>query len=128
MKTIQEIGNATKLLAYINSFNKPELAEQEGMVCQLWEDGEVTLQKSGNLLWMRSLHSIYSGLVAQNLLTGTEAPTQLAIKDVGSDPENPHSYIFVESTDIACHLRLLMAQFAVVLAQIPCKTEHVITT
>ncbi len=119
MKKIEEFQNATELLAYINSFNLPELANQEGQVCQLWEDGEVTLQKSGSLLWMRGLHSIYSGLVAPTLFTGTEQSTQLVVKDIGSQANNPHSYIFVYNVDTACELRLLMAQFAVRLAEIP---------
>jgi len=38
--------------------SKPELAQQEGHVWQVWEDGEVTLQKSGPLLWQRLLHTI----------------------------------------------------------------------
>lgn len=40
----------------IAKHSKPELAKQVGMVYQVWEDGEITLQKSGDLLWQRSLH------------------------------------------------------------------------
>lgn len=39
----------------INSVHKPELSEVHGMVYQVWEDGEVTLQKCGDLLWQRTL-------------------------------------------------------------------------
>jgi hypothetical protein len=36
----------------------PDLAKQHGMVTQVWSDGEVTCQKSGDLLWQRSLHQV----------------------------------------------------------------------
>lgn len=42
----------------INFHSHPEMAYQTGMVYQVWEDGEITLQKSGDLLWERSLHCI----------------------------------------------------------------------
>lgn len=42
-------------------WHKPELATLKGMVYQVWEDGEVTLQKSGPLLWQRNLHCIQMG-------------------------------------------------------------------
>lgn len=45
----------------IELHSKPELAEEDGMVYQVWEDGEITLQKSGRLLWQRSLHTIHPG-------------------------------------------------------------------
>jgi len=42
--------------------SKPELAEVEcSMVYQVWEDGEVTLQKCGSLLGLRHLHMIKMG-------------------------------------------------------------------
>jgi hypothetical protein len=41
--------------------NKPHLADADAMVYQVWDDGEITLQKSGSLLWQRSLHSISQG-------------------------------------------------------------------
>lgn len=39
----------------------PTLAEQAGHVYQVWEDGEITLQKCGPLLWQRNLHMIERG-------------------------------------------------------------------
>ena len=39
----------------------PGLDKQEGYVCQIWEDGEVTLQKSGDLMHKRNLHMIGMG-------------------------------------------------------------------
>jgi len=44
--TIQEL---------IDLHNHPEMAEQAGMVYQVYEDGEITLQKSGDLLGQRNL-------------------------------------------------------------------------
>ena len=49
----------------IEKYNMPELAKENGMVYQVWEDGEVTLQKSGDLLWQRNLHLIKSGCAAK---------------------------------------------------------------
>jgi len=42
----------------ISAYSKPELAELTGMVYQVWCDGEITLQKSGSLLWNRGLHQM----------------------------------------------------------------------
>ena len=50
--------NLHELKKIILSHNKPELAEQTGMVYQVWDDGEITLQKSGPLLWNRHLHQM----------------------------------------------------------------------
>lgn len=36
-----------------------KLAEVEGMVTQIWNDGEITSQKCGSLMWRRSLHQHY---------------------------------------------------------------------
>jgi len=40
----------------INKASNDSLSEQVGMVYQVWDEGEITLQKSGDLLWDRSLH------------------------------------------------------------------------
>ena len=56
--TIMEL---TTLRFLIYKHNKPELAEVEGMVYQVWNDGEVTLQKSGSLLNQRNLHCTIDG-------------------------------------------------------------------
>ena len=40
---------------FAKSVDDPKQAE-EGMVYQVWQDGEVTLQKGGSLLWQRTLH------------------------------------------------------------------------
>jgi hypothetical protein len=66
--------------------NKPELAEQTGMVYQVWEDGEITLQKSGSLLWQRSLHCIKYGT--------PDKKVELLYPD-----KHGHSYLFVTEQD-----------------------------
>lgn len=52
---------SAELQILIQQHNAPDLAEQDGMVYQVWHDGEITLQKSGALLWSRNLHTIYPG-------------------------------------------------------------------
>ncbi len=42
--------------AIIGSLNNDELAKQPGHVYQVWEDGEITMTKSGELLGCRNLH------------------------------------------------------------------------
>ena len=41
-----------------SKLHNPEHAQKAGSVWQVWEDGEVTLQKCGDLLWQRTLHTI----------------------------------------------------------------------
>lgn len=48
-------------LAQAFTAHVPDLDKKPGMVCQLWEDGEVTLQKCGELMHRRGLHMIQSG-------------------------------------------------------------------
>ncbi len=50
-----------ELVELISSKHNPELAKCSGHVHQVWFDGEVTLQKSGELLNMRNLHTIEAG-------------------------------------------------------------------
>jgi len=45
----------------VQAAHVPDLDKQPGMVCQIWEDGEITLQKSGELMHRRSLHCIRPG-------------------------------------------------------------------
>jgi hypothetical protein len=57
--------NNEELRAVLEAQHKPELAKCEGMVWQVWDDGEVTLQKSGELLWQRTLHQQSPGFLDQ---------------------------------------------------------------
>lgn len=54
--------------ALIQKHSNDALAEQEGHVYQIWEDGEITLQKSGPLLWQRNLHCIEMGFTDPDVL------------------------------------------------------------
>lgn len=49
------------LLELLLKSHNPELAAKSGMVYQIWQDGEITLQKSGELLWKRNLHCLWPG-------------------------------------------------------------------
>jgi len=43
--------------------HNPELAKVEcDHVFQIWEDGEITMQKCGSLLWHRTLHRVVGGI------------------------------------------------------------------
>lgn len=53
---------AQQLQIALGIHSKDELAKQDGMVYQVWQDGEITLQKSGDLLWQRNLHCIEMGI------------------------------------------------------------------
>jgi hypothetical protein len=69
--------------------NRPALANIHGGVDMICEDGEWLWQKSGDLLWRRTLHSHASGypgvpLMRFPLTNGLEAP---------------HSYAFVAHAD-----------------------------
>ncbi len=51
-----------RLQELINEHSDDGQAESpHTMVWQVWQDGEVTLQKCGELLWQRNLHMIYPG-------------------------------------------------------------------
>ena len=52
----------------------------------IFEDGEVCSQKSGRLLWLRSLHCLSSGF--------TNLPPMVFPEKMGG--KNPHSFIFVD--------------------------------
>jgi len=45
----------------IAKVSNPDLAKSPDMVYQVWEDGEITLQKCGELLWQRTLHMMEAG-------------------------------------------------------------------
>ena len=72
-------------------------AKLDHMVYQVWEDGEITLQKGGELLWQRNLHCIAMG--TEGLSLGKDA---LVHKSYGADWKTvEHSYIFARNRDEA---------------------------
>ena len=50
--------NLQDLQTLINRNSKPELSKMHGSVYQVWEDGEITIQRSGNKLWLGSLTTL----------------------------------------------------------------------
>ena len=92
MKTTKDLAE------FILTYHKPELAQQEGSVWQIWEDGEITLQKSGELLWQRTLHSIKAGIF-------------ILPKEIMPVVEKKHGYAFIESETIGNIIREEMFQF-----------------
>lgn len=81
--------NTQDTIAAVNALDCPE-ARLEGMVYQVWEDGEVTLQKGGSLLWQRNLHCIAPGSEEHGLP-----------RDALCNKYNGHSFIYVASSDAA---------------------------
>lgn len=56
-----------EILAEAIRLDDPSVANEDGMACQVWNDGEITLQKSGSLLWQRTLHQMQPGEDGRNL-------------------------------------------------------------
>lgn len=65
-----------------------QLSKEHGMVHQVWQDGEITCQKSGDLLWQRSLHCF-----APPVLRATELGLMFPHRHGGN------SYAWVTSED-----------------------------
>lgn len=80
-----------ELRLFIAARNNPELAKPPGMVYQIWEDGEITLQKSGYLLWQRSLHSIQYP---------PKGPYKQFTKEIMPIQEEKHGYAFITKDNI----------------------------
>ena len=80
MRTTRE-----ELKEYIAIADDGSLAEEPGMVYQVWEDGEITLQKSGEILWQRSLHMVERGHIKNRI----DMPHK----------SGEHSYIFCTRDD-----------------------------
>lgn len=76
--------------------HNPEHAKKHGHVYQVWEDGEITLQKAGDLLWMRTLHTIVPP--CQYRVTPIVLPERYG----------EHSYAFVGSEAEAMQIRDLI--------------------
>lgn len=95
MKTIEGI----KLL--LEGSNCIAASQKAGMVYQVWEDGEITLQKSGELLWQRTLHCMTSGL-------NKSLPLDVFPE---KQRETHHAYIFCESREIAEQVRKEIEDF-----------------
>ena len=89
-----------KLKELIAKHNKPELAKQAGHVTQVWDDGEVTSQKAGDLLWQRTLHCFEEG-----------CGIKLYLKDLFPEQTNGNGYVFTDSVG-AYEIRLFILEHA----------------
>lgn len=81
----------------VNALNDPS-AKNQDMVYQVWEDGEITLQKGGDLLWQRTLHCIASGT--------RPLPVDALVNKYGS-----HSFIWCTNEVTAKQARALIFDF-----------------
>lgn len=92
-----------QIRAALRAAHKPELAKQPGLLCQVWEDGEITLQKSGELLWQRSLHMIEVGL----------SSTKVPVEDMPDKYEDgTHGWVCVGSIEDARIIRDMINSYA----------------
>jgi len=82
--------NRSEVLALALSLHRPDEREKEGMVYQVWEDGEITLQKGGRLFGLRTVHCIKFGSIKK----------QLNIADFPGQAHG-HGYVFVDSHENA---------------------------
>lgn len=87
-----------QLKASIERAHNLELAKDD-MVYQVWNDGEITLQKGGDLLWSRTVH-----MVKDSLPFGLTVEMPIKYK-------KETSYAFVTRED-ADHIRALMCALA----------------
>jgi hypothetical protein len=69
---------------------------QNSHVIQVWEDGEITMQKCGELLWQRRL--IPLEYAPKHYVAGLKFPVEY----------NGHSYAFVASQEEAKQVRALL--------------------
>jgi hypothetical protein len=72
----------------------------ETHVVQVWEDGEITIQKCGPLLWQRNLHQYEAP--CQYYVAGLQLPVK----------HGDHSFAFVKSVDDAIKIRALIQVMA----------------
>ena len=90
----------------------PTLAAQPGHVYQVWGDGEVTMQKSGPLLWQRTLHQM------EPPIDGAPVHSRTCKLPVAEGEEGPwhRSFAFV-TREGAYRVRRSIAQLGVLHAQ-----------
>ncbi|GAF69666.1 unnamed protein product [marine sediment metagenome] len=82
---MQIIQNYEDFVEMARGVHRPELAKQKGQVYQIWEDGEITVQESGDLLWQNPIQQVIEGLPGLLL----ELPVNF----------HAHEYAFVSATD-----------------------------
>lgn len=82
---MQIIQNYEDFVELARGVHRPELAKREGQVYQIWEDGEITVQESGDLLWQNEIHQVVGGISNLSL------PMPVIF--------HAHCYAFVSATD-----------------------------
>lgn len=97
-----------KLQAMLILLHQPLLVNEPGMVCQVWEDGEITLQKSGELYEQRNLHMIVEGIPSL-----AREPMELPMKMYGT-----HSCVCLASMDRA---ETLIREYVMERTGMPCE-------
>lgn len=91
--------NQADTIATVNAMDCPAAAQAEGPVYQVWEDGEITLQKAGSLLWRRNLRCIEMGNESKALPC-----------DALANKYNNHSFVFLDSHEAAAQARKLILE------------------
>jgi hypothetical protein len=76
--------------------NEDNAKSPHSHVYQVWQDGEITLQKCGPLLWQRNLHLIAPACL--HYVTGLKFPGE----------SGPNSYAFVANQEEANQIRALL--------------------
>lgn len=79
------IQNYEDFVELARGLHRPELAKTTGQVHQIWEDGQITVQKSGDSLWQNPIQEVVEGL------PGLSLPMPVIF--------HSHQYAFVSATD-----------------------------
>ena len=85
-------------VAAVTAAHVPGLELEPGMVCQLWEDGEVTLTKGGELFGYRKLHML------NHPHTTACEPNDMPVKRGG------HGYALIRTAEEARAIACLLDQ------------------
>ena len=94
MTTLDELAD------YVRAVHDETLSAQEGMVYMIWQDFEITLQKSGDLLWQRGMHTIRSGIPGVH----HDMPVPYANNSFACVPDNTIEYIKTTLDNMAYHV------------------------
>ena len=84
--------------AAVLALHVPEQKKVDGMLYSVWEDGEITLEKDGNLFGQRRVHRILSGDKGADL--------KVTLPVVNRD--GSHSRIFVRTMEEALQASALL--------------------
>jgi hypothetical protein len=94
----EEIGKKIK------EHSNPELAKEHGMVHMIWNDGEISCQKSGELLWQRNMHCFNNGYTLKDMPYNCYPPEKMPHK---YNEKTGYAFVTNEHAD---EIRLLMKE------------------